>query len=144
MNRSREKNLIRKCHHKPWIRHDCHKSNMFIYFFPFFFSSLAEQVKESENAYKEAFEESKNNMAPTHPIRLGLALNFSVFYYEIQNNPEEACQLAKKVSENSDENQGSVPSWKVLELGSILQIFTKLAILVPMTSSARLKMGSIN
>ena len=36
-------------------------------------------------------------MQPTHPIRLGLALNFSVFYYEIINSPDRACHLAKQV-----------------------------------------------
>ncbi|KHG26282.1 hypothetical protein F383_02677 [Gossypium arboreum] len=35
-------------------------------------------------------------LPPTHPIRLGLALNFSVFYYEIMNSPERACHLAKQ------------------------------------------------
>jgi 14-3-3 protein epsilon len=37
-------------------------------------------------------------LAPTHPIRLGLALNFLVFYYEILNSPDRACNLAKQVS----------------------------------------------
>ncbi|XDV21599.1 hypothetical protein PO909_026675, partial [Leuciscus waleckii] len=46
-------------------------------------------------SYSEAHEISKEHMQPTHPIRLGLALNYSVFYYEIQNAPEQACHLAK-------------------------------------------------
>ncbi|XP_021118280.1 14-3-3 protein zeta/delta [Heterocephalus glaber] len=52
-------------------------------------------VDQSQQAYQEAFEISKKEMQPTHPIRLGLALNFSIFYYEILNSPEKACSLAK-------------------------------------------------
>jgi hypothetical protein len=54
----------------------------------------ADITSKSEKAYKEAYEESKI-LPPTHPIRLGLALNFSVFYYEILNDPNQACKLAK-------------------------------------------------
>ena len=52
-------------------------------------------VDQSHQAYQEAFEISKKEMQPTHPIRLGLAFNFSVFSYEILNSPEKACSLAK-------------------------------------------------
>lgn len=54
-------------------------------------------VEESQKAYQEAFDIAKAKMQPTHPIRLGLALNFSVFYYEIINSPARACHLAKQV-----------------------------------------------
>ena len=52
---------------------------------------------KAKNSYQEAFDISKAKMQPTHPIRLGLALNFSVFYYEILNSPDRACHLAKQV-----------------------------------------------
>lgn len=52
-------------------------------------------TKDSEVAYQSAFDVSIKEMPPTHPIRLGLALNFSVFFYEIRNSPDKACQLAK-------------------------------------------------
>ncbi|XP_065072277.1 14-3-3-like protein 2 [Rhopilema esculentum] len=54
-----------------------------------------EVVKLAEDAYEMAFDTAKAHLGPTHPIRLGLALNFSVFFYEIKNDPEEACQRAK-------------------------------------------------
>ncbi|CAO2592921.1 14-3-3 protein theta [Lemmus lemmus] len=41
-------------------------------------------IDNSQGAYQEAFDISKKEMQPTHPIRLGLALNFSF-----------ACTLAK-------------------------------------------------
>ena len=55
-------------------------------------------VGDIEKAMKGYTEASENNLPSTHPIRLGLALNFSVFYYEIKNEPDEACKLAKKVT----------------------------------------------
>ena len=54
-------------------------------------------VDDSQKAYQDAFDIAKSSMQPTHPIRLGLALNFSVFYYEIMSSPDKACQLAKQV-----------------------------------------------
>lgn len=55
-------------------------------------------VDDSQKSYQEAFDIAKSKMQPTHPIRLGLALNFSVFYYEILNSPDRACHLAKQVT----------------------------------------------
>ena len=57
-----------------------------------------EVVDDSQKAYQDAFDIAKSSMQPTHPIRLGLALNFSVFYYEIMSSPDKACQLAKQVN----------------------------------------------
>lgn len=43
-------------------------------------------------------QDNAKGLASTHPIRLGLALNFSVFYYEILESPDRACNLAKTVN----------------------------------------------
>uniref|UniRef100_A0A672JDE4 14-3-3 protein epsilon n=1 Tax=Salarias fasciatus TaxID=181472 RepID=A0A672JDE4_SALFA len=54
-----------------------------------------EAAESSLVAYKTATDLAMTELPPTHPIRLGLALNFSVFYYEILNSPDRACRLAK-------------------------------------------------
>lgn len=66
-----------------------------------YYRYLAEAVTNQENEkaaaeyYRRAFELSQNVLEPTHPIRLGLALNYSVCYYEILKDKKKACQLAK-------------------------------------------------
>jgi 14-3-3 protein epsilon len=62
------------------------------------FATSNDRKEAAENslvAYKAASDIATTELAPTHPIRLGLALNFSVFYYEILSSPERACRLAK-------------------------------------------------
>ncbi|KAH7656693.1 14-3-3 protein [Dioscorea alata] len=55
-----------------------------------------EAADQSLKAYQAATSTAMTELPSTHPIRLGLALNFSVFYYEILNSPERACHLAKQ------------------------------------------------
>ncbi|KAK9682202.1 hypothetical protein RND81_10G057400 [Saponaria officinalis] len=54
-----------------------------------------EAAGQSLKAYESATATVEAELPSTHPIRLGLTLNFSVFYYEIMISPERACSLAK-------------------------------------------------
>jgi len=74
-----------------------------------YFRYLAEFAKDdkkkdnagsADGAYKSATE-SATELAPTHPIRLGLALNYSVFLYEVQGETSKACDLAKEAFDNA-------------------------------------------
>merc|ERR1711865_1275302 len=61
----------------------------------------AKVLEDSQKSYQEAFDIAKAKLPPTHPIRLGLALNFSVFYYEVLNSPDRACHLAKQAFDDA-------------------------------------------
>ena len=67
------------------------------------FTTGDEREKAKQNS-EAAYEKANNigeKMSPTHPIRLGLALNFSVFHYEICSDPDKACKLAKKAFDDA-------------------------------------------
>ena len=57
-------------------------------------------AEEARKAYADAAKVAKDDLAVTHPIRLGLALNYSVFMYEVLNDPDEACKMARTAFED--------------------------------------------
>ena len=57
-------------------------------------------IHDAQDSYKQASTEAEE-LKSTHPIRLGLALNYSVFYYEILASPDIACKLAKQAFDNA-------------------------------------------
>jgi len=67
--------------------------------------STSDERKSATDASGKAYEDASKiaiaGLAPTHPIRLGLALNFSVFRYEILNAPDLACNLAKQAFDDA-------------------------------------------
>jgi 14-3-3 protein epsilon len=67
--------------------------------------STEEEKQETSNesllAYRTASEKAMIDLPPTHPVRLGLMLNFSVFYYDIMRSPERSCRLAKQAFDDA-------------------------------------------
>merc|ERR1711966_641573 len=61
----------------------------------------AKAAESARAAYQEAQDVAEKDLAVTHPIRLGLALNYSVFQYEVLSNPDEACKMARTAFEDA-------------------------------------------
>lgn len=64
-------------------------------------NSLPLRIHTNNSTLQNATDVAQTELTPTHPIRLGLALNFSVFYYEILNSPDRACHLAKQAFDDA-------------------------------------------
>lgn len=67
-------------------------------------------AEQAEESYKRATDTAEAELPSTHPIRLGLALNYSVFYYEILNQPQKACEMAKLAFDDAITEFDSVSS----------------------------------
>lgn len=68
------------------------------------FTTGEENTKAGDNAqkaYETATTLANAELKTTHPIRLGLALNYSVFFYEVKNDRTKACQLAKETFDSA-------------------------------------------
>lgn len=78
-------------------------------------------IDAAQDAYKVATSEAEN-LKSTHPIRLGLALNYSVFYYEILNSPDIACKQAKQAFDNAISDLETLEEEDYRDSATIMQL----------------------
>ena len=83
---------------------------------------MKEISQSALEAYNEATEKANKDLKTTNPIRLGLALNFSVFYYEIMNEPSKACEMAKQAFDDAIANIEDLPEDQYKDSTTIMQL----------------------
>eukprot|EP00668_Euglena_longa_P015369 GGOE01019443.1.p1 GENE.GGOE01019443.1~~GGOE01019443.1.p1 ORF type:complete len:223 (-),score=58.82 GGOE01019443.1:67-735(-) len=64
------------------------------------------QKTRALEAYTKAHNLAVETLDPRHPLRLGVALNFSVFYYESLKSPDRSCTLAKQAFDEAVQQGG--------------------------------------
>merc|ERR1712039_753002 len=78
------------------------KADYFRYIAEFTDGDAKKKAAESaREAYEAAKQVADKDLVVTHPIRLGLALNYSVFQYEVLAQPDEACKMARQAFEDA-------------------------------------------
>jgi len=82
----------------------------------------AKAAEDARLSYAEAQKVAEKDLAVTHPIRLGLALNYSVFQYEVLQNPEEACKMARTAFEDAIAELDSVAEDSYKDSTLIMQL----------------------
>lgn len=78
--------------------------------------------KKAQEGYDGAMAIAEKDMPKAHPVRLGLALNYSVFNYEILNLPDKACTLAKKAFEEAMPELDKLEEEMYKEAATIMQL----------------------
>ena len=87
---------------------------------------LKDKVSQAALDSYDAASKDASNLSPIHPISLGLALNFSVFHYEVMGDHDKACSIARdildvaneevKKIEEPDENENHRDAMSIINL----------------------------
>ena len=81
-----------------------------------------DQVKNGALEGYEAARTLSEKLNACNPIRLGLALNFSVFYYEVMNNHKKACELGEDALSKALEKIDDVDEETFRDAKSIIEL----------------------
>lgn len=83
---------------------------------------LLKEVTEGALEYYNKANESAKELKPYNSTRLGLALNFSVFYYEVKSDIPKACSLAEEALESAKENIDNMDNEDARDALSIVEL----------------------
>jgi len=86
------------------------------------FKTSGDYKEECNKNYSEAMDLALAHLPATHPTRLGLALNYSVCHYEILDQPDKACDLAKKAFDEAIEKLDSLNDSSYKDSTLIMQL----------------------
>ena len=81
-----------------------------------------ETVKSGALEFYQKAQNSSQSLNACNPIRLGLALNFSVFYYEVLNNHKQACELGETALSDALEKIDDVDEETFRDAKSIIEL----------------------
>ena len=81
-----------------------------------------ETVKTGALENYDAAQKASDSLNACNPIRLGLALNFSVFHYEVMNNHKQACELGEKSLSDALEKIDDVDEETFRDAKSIIEL----------------------
>jgi len=79
-------------------------------------------VDNARLAYEEGTKVAKKGLVVTHPVRLGLALNYSVFLSETLCDTDEACKMARTAFEDAIAGFVNVADDSYKEAALIMQL----------------------
>lgn len=84
--------------------------------------SKLEEVTESAKSYYEQATEAAKTLKPYNSNKLGLALNFSVFHYELKNDSSMACKIAEEALNGARDEIDSMDNDEARDALSIIEL----------------------
>ena len=90
---------------------------------------FSEACTEAEKIYKEAYEMANKSIPISSSTRLGLALNYSVFFYEIKGQKDDAMKIAKNTFEEAMKVLDAIEKSKPKDTILIIQLLKENLIL---------------
>ena len=79
-------------------------------------------LDKAEQIYKEGYDLAMKELPHINNERIGLALNFALFYYEVKGEKKEGCKIAKKAFEESMKYLDELEKFKSKDVLLLIQL----------------------